>query len=1580
MCVPEYSKKIKRMNKMIQNKLKRNLIGLAALLFVVAAFVGYQKYIAPTKIGLINYPDFLFTKIAKSSDNKFIRLNHLHPDSLSNLKSYDMLVIFGMGIKITESETQKIVDASNNGTKVYLQASTNPNLQLTNIKGKQLDNVSDYLENGGKKNYRNLLNYVRREIDGKQLFTDTISAPKEIASDVVFYKDEEAAFEKVSEFEDYCRTNKFHKEGADKVILFTSVPGPFNTNREHLNSLIDELNSRNLNVYPIAGFRGRLKYMKEINPDLIVYMPHGRLSMGGSANAIGEWLKKQNVPVLCPISVFQKYDKWLKDKQGMFGGLLSQSVTMPEFDGGIVPYAVFAQYEDEKGYLLFKAIPDRLKKFGDIAQNYLQLKKQANKDKKVAIVYFKGPGKNAMIAANMEVLPSMHNLLLRLKKEGYDLGDLPSDFTQFKEQINRRGPVLGPYAKGAFEKYLKEGDPELIPAQEYEKWCEELIPKENYEEVVKRYGKAPGAYMSVYKNNTDYLAVTRLQYGNVALLPQPLPGLGENQFMLVHGAKIAPPHAYISPYLWIQKQFKADAIFHFGTHGSLEFTPGKQIALSNYDWTDPLIGTTPHFYIYTISNVGEGMIAKRRSYAATQTYLTPPFIEAQAFADRKIMHQKIHKYEQAKGALKREYALSVKAMAVKAGIHKDLELDSVLTKPYSKEKMMKLANYLEEIEHEKVTGGLYTMTVPYTKEKLKETIRLIFVDPLAHNLAEVDRLKGNLSEEQIANKMHFNEYYTHPSEGFINTVLKTGDATQMFQKIVATKDYQRAKNWRDRNKKKKSKHARRHPGSMSKKASSKGEVLEKERLELRSLIVRISTDTDKKAFIKKLDSEKEFEKASSMLDPVKKAKVQRLAKMIPAMKKALEVFEDDSIKRILTLMQKAELKKLALKFINDNGLKDEIEKERAVQDNLLLTRAVKSGMFSINTESAGTIQQKELNALYPLKSKLDFYVKNKASLLRAIENNKLIQNGELKVFLEKNVLSLNKVVEKRVKKLEQIEIAFSEAVFKVKETLEAVIEKSQLLADCPEYEVEAIVNALNGGYTAPSSGGDPIANPATIPTGRNLYAVNAEQTPTKEAWKVGQKLANSIIDDYRKKNDKKYPQKVSFTLWSSSFIETEGTTIAQILYFLGVEPIWSSFGRVKDIRLISVEKLKRPRIDVVVQTSGQLRDLAASRLFLINRAIAMAAEADDNEQNFVAKGVRDAESLLIEKGFSPKEARALSNKRIFGGVNGNYGTGIMDMVENSGRWDSTKAVAQTYINNMGAVYGGADEWGSHNEGVFEAALLNTEAVVQPRQSNTWGALSLDHVYEFMGGINLAVKEVTGNDAESYFNDFRNASNPRVQGLKEAIWVESRTTLLNPRYIKEYMKGGATSAENFAETFRNTFGWNVMKPSVIENRLWDKLYDVYVQDKLKLNIHQFFKRENPYALQEMTAVMLETVRKGYWKATPEQIKAMAQLHAQLVQNHEAGCSGFVCDNQKLKSFISKQLNSELNNKYEAEIEKILENNLTNDQENVVLKKEEKVTPKNMQSQKLATNKKVIWGAIALILSLALVFIVRRRHSN
>lgn len=493
-----------------------------------------------------------------------------------------------------------------------------------------------------------------------------------------------------------------------------------------------------------------------------------------------------------------------------------------------------------------------------------------------------------------------------------------------------------------------------------------------------------------------------------------------------------------------------------------------------------------------------------------------------------------------------------------------------------------------------------------------------------------------------------------------------------------------------------------------------------------------------------------------------------------------------------------------------------------------------------------------------------------------------------------------------------------------------------------------------------------------------MYAINAEATPTESAWEKGIALAKQTIDRYKQRHNDSIPRKVSYTLWSSEFIETGGATIAQVLYMLGVEPVRDAFGRVSDLKLIPSTELGRPRIDVVVQTSGQLRDLAASRLFLINRAVEMAAAAkDDKYENQVASSVIEAERVLTEKGLSPKDAREISTFRVFGGANGMYGTGIQEMVESGDRWENESEIADTYLNNMGAYYGSEKNWEVFQKFAFEAALTRTDVVVQPRQSNTWGALSLDHVYEFMGGMNLAVRNVTGKDPDAYLSDYRNRNHMKMQELKEAVGVESRTTILNPTYIKEKMKGGASSASEFAEVITNTYGWNVMKPAAIDKELWDNIYNVYVKDELNLGVKQYFEQQNPAALEEMTAVMLESARKGLWQASEEQVAELSKLHTEIVNTYRPSCSGFVCDNAKLRDFIASKADAQTATQYKENISKIREAKASGSNKGVVMKKEEMNQTAENQTNTLSN---VAVGIAVIIVILALILFVRKRRKS
>ena len=561
------------------------------------------------------------------------------------------------------------------------------------------------------------------------------------------------------------------------------------------------------------------------------------------------------------------------------------------------------------------------------------------------------------------------------------------------------------------------------------------------------------------------------------------------------------------------------------------------------------------------------------------------------------------------------------------------------------------------------------------------------------------------------------------------------------------------------------------------------------------------------------------------------------------------------------------------------------------------------------------------------------------------------------------------------KKYTKEETDLALAVVEIDRTIKNVGNYKRLLQESPEDELTSMINALNGGYTKPSPGGDPIVNPNTLPTGRNLYGINAEATPSESAWEKGKLLADNTIEIYKRRHNDSIPRKVSYTLWSGEFIETEGATIAQILYMLGVEPIRDVFGRVTDLKLIPSKELGRPRIDVVVQTSGQLRDIAASRLFLINRAVEMAANAkEDLFTNQVAEGVVESEKRLIENGLTPKDAREISTYRVFGAANGGYGTGIQGMVMSGDRWENEKEIADTYINNMGAYYGSEKNWEVFRKFAFEAALTRTDAVIQPRQSNTWGALSLDHVYEFMGGINLAIRNVTGKDPDAYLSDYRNRNNFRMQEVKEAIGVESRTTIFNPTYIKEKMKGDAGGASTFAEIIQNTYGWNVMKPKAIDKEMWDEIYNVYVKDKFNLDVQKYFEEKNPAALEEMTAVMMETIRKGMWKANDQQIADIAKLHTDLVNKYKPSCSGFVCDNAKLREFIASKTNENIASEYKKNINDIRQAT-ANSKKGVVMKKEELTASSDEQANNI--NSTIVSIAFIVVVIGLILFVKYRR---
>lgn len=1306
--------------------IKKKRILYASIIALLSVFAGlyliYQCWFSPTRILIVNMLPAQAADITLSNNSRNISITCLTTEEAKSFSGYDAVVFYGRGLYLSDDQMADIERHAIKGVRFFTSSIRNLNVVVNrNITSEQHKLLLAYFANANQQNYRNGVKYLRHIATPSKLPKESYDQPFILPDNLFYHKEYGKYFSNKEELKAYLVSKGIYNNYGRNIALISGVSFPTEGNRAHVDTLISHLTRAGFNVFPMAGTEKREEMLRELHPDAVIYLPMGRLGNDTLIN----WLHKENIPIFSPYPLLQSTEEWLDPMIPVGGGSLTARILVPEVDGAMAPLLIATQNMHDSGYYLYTPEKERISNFVNHLCKYMQLRDKPNKDKRVAIGYFRSPGKDALLASGMEVVPSLYNFLKQLQAEGYNLTGLPLTLQEFNKQINIDGVVLGSYAKGAQEEFLSKANPVWLERSQYEKWAKKIIAPEKYKEVVERYGEAPGELLvEMNAGKESRIAVASIRYGNILLFPQPRPALEDDDFKLVHGVPVAPPHSYLAPYLYAREGFKADALIHFGTHGNLEFIPGKNVALSYNDWADVLVGDLPHFYYYTTGNVGEGIIAKRRTHAILVTHLTPPYVESGMRQQYSALLEDLHNLLQEGVEINHSLAIRVKKEVLKLGVHRDLQLDSNSKAPYTREELEKIDMFLEEIGNEKILGAHYVLGQEYSERDLITTTMAISADELAYELARKERDEGAITTKQLQDF------------GFV--------------------------------------------------------------------------------------AQRYLPKAKSMLMPLLK---------------------------------------------------------KPPKDTTNLPIGVR-------------------NAL---------------------------RYRELLKYSSRN-------------------------------------------------EYLSMLRGLNGGSVFPAPGGDPVLNPNVLPTGRNMFSINADMVPGKRSWEEGKLLAERTLALYKEKHDC-YPRKISYTFWAGEFIATEGATIAQALWMLGVEPVRDGQNRVVDLRLIPSEELGRPRINIVIQVSGQLRDLAGSRLKMLTDGVKLASSVENElYPNYVALGTMLQEKTLVDKGLSPKRAREMSVMRVFGPLNSGYSTGMLSYTESSGKWDDDLELVNGYLNNMGAIYGDDENWGSVEENLFASALAETDVIIQPRQSNTWGPLSLDHVYEFTGSISLAVKTLTGKEPEAFMADYRNRNNHRIQNIKEAIAVETRATILNTTFIKEKMKGGATTAQTFGKTFRNIFGWQVMRQSAIDKELLNDLYKMYIVDENNLGVGDYFTQTNPAAYQTITAVMLESARKGYWRPKDEQLNRVAELHAKLTEESGAACTQFVCDNEKLQSYVAGQLLPEQATVYNKSLQDV--KTIDKDAKDVkILKKESVSDLENGEERSL--NGIAVASIIVVAFVVLLAFVIRKR---
>ncbi|KAG7348089.1 cobaltochelatase [Nitzschia inconspicua] len=505
----------------------------------------------------------------------------------------------------------------------------------------------------------------------------------------------------------------------------------------HYVSLIAELESRGAKV--VAVYSGGLDYSgpvaeyfyKDGKPivDTVVNLT-GFALIGGPASQdhkkAAKVLKDLNVPYMCAVPlVFQSFEEWQSSELGLHPIQVALQVSLPEIDGAIEPI-IFAGREGATG----RSVPlaDRVNLLADRSLKWANLKNKEKKDKKIAITIFSFPPDkgNVGTAAYLDVFDSIKAVLAQLKSEGYDIGDAPSTKEEIMESI-----LNDPEAR--------INSPELNVA--YRMSTEEYYELTPYAtDLEENWGPAPGNLNSDGQN----LVVYGKQFGNVFIGVQPSFGYEGDPMRLLFAKSASPHHGFAAYYTYLEKIFKADAVLHFGTHGSLEFMPGKQVGMSGTCYPDRLINSLPSAYLYAANNPSEATIAKRRSYSATVSYLTPPAENAGLYKGLKELKELIESYRGLRENEGRGPAIvnSIVSTSYTCNLDKDVKLpdlesyDAANDTPEGRDDIVgKVYSQIMQIESRLLPCGLHTVGVPPTAEEAVATLV---------NIAQLDRPEDNI--------------------------------------------------------------------------------------------------------------------------------------------------------------------------------------------------------------------------------------------------------------------------------------------------------------------------------------------------------------------------------------------------------------------------------------------------------------------------------------------------------------------------------------------------------------------------------------------------------------------------------------------------------------------------------------------------------------------------------------------------------------------------------------------------------------------------------------------------------------------
>lgn len=491
----------------------------------------------------------------------------------------------------------------------------------------------------------------------------------------------------------------------------------------------------------------------------------------------------------------------------------------------------------------------------------------------------------------------------------------------------------------------------------------------------------------------------------------------------------------------------------------------------------------------------------------------------------------------------------------------------------------------------------------------------------------------------------------------------------------------------------------------------------------------------------------------------------------------------------------------------------------------------------------------------------------------------------------------------------------------------------QALLQSPLQERTALLHALDGGFVAPGKGNDPIRTPEALPTGRNFHALDGSLLPTRLGYELGRELANSALQ----KNQQNPAAKEAVILWASDVVRDEGTMIAFGMHLLGIKPVWNSRGILQGIERVPLQDQQQRR-DTLFITSGLFRDLYGQQLELLDKAVLMALDGSSQnirrqfpdlvpaldaalaplagassagnetlDSNQVAQHWIDETRILLQQGLSADIAGRNASLRLFGSSPGTYGAGINAQAERSGSWNDRSVLGESYAHRMGHAYG-VDLRGSAQQQLFQQQLQHVQNTYLGRSSNLYGLIDNNDVFDYLGGLSLAVETLSGNVPANNVMFYADSNKAEVQALDSALLSELRGRFLNPAWMQALMEHDYAGARTMGNEFlENLWGWQVTNPDIIKSWVWDEVKAVYLDDRYQLGMEAFLDAgHNQHVKANMLAIMLVAAMKGFWQADDATLQTLSEELTRLIQENGLPGSGHTAPDHPVFEFVKQHI--------------------------------------------------------------------------